>query len=145
MSTRQIPDGAGVTNHYSGSFAPWVTEGNFISLSGLSDEIEVIDGPDKRGYATGQPTRQTLTVVVSSNDPTSAQMHIWKNAVEQGLPGHRSIGVVSVMDNGRNPVATFELEDCICMKFDHNDLQLDGAEVAQETFELSYSRLRRIS
>lgn len=144
MGSRTIPDGAGVTNHFSVSFAPWVTEVGVTSLSGLEDETEIIDGPDSRGYSTGKTTRKDLTVVIPSHDPGSKQLHAWKNAVENGLPGHAVTGVVTVMDAGGNVIAIYELERCMCRTFAPNDFAIDGGEVAQETFTISYYRLRRI-
>jgi len=144
MGARTIPDGAAVTNHFIASFSPWVTEGEFISVSGLTDEVEVIDGPDGRGYSTGKATRQTLTVIAASHTDLSLEMSRWKNAVENGAPSHAVTGVVTVADAADNPKAIYELENCMVHSIAPNDLSLDGAEVGQETYQISYSRLRRI-
>ncbi len=144
MATRTIPDGAAITNHFAASFAPHVSEGGFTSITGLKDEVAVIDGPDGRGYVTGKPTRQTLTCVVPSHDPTAVAMADWKNKCENGAPGYKVTGTVTVSDVADNPVATYELEDCICFGHDASDMTLDGGEVAVETFTVSYSRMRRI-
>lgn len=144
MSTNTIPDGAGVTNHYTASFSPHVSEAAFISVTGLKDEVEIIDGPDKRGYITGQPTRQTLTLILASHDPAAPQMHSWKDKCENGTPGYKVTGTVTVMDVADTPIAIYELSDCMCSSFDANDLTMDGADVAKETFTVSYSRLKRI-
>jgi hypothetical protein len=71
-------------------------------------------------------------------------MHTWKEKTEHGAPDNRCVGTVTVSDNGGNVRAIFELEDCLCNKTSHSDLKIDGAEVAQETFEISYSRCRRL-
>jgi hypothetical protein len=144
MGARTIPDGAGITNHFSASFAPHVSEAGYTSLSGLKDEISMVDGPDGRGYITGKPTRQTLTLVVPSHDPAASMMHAWKEKCEHGTPGYKVTGTVTVSDVADNPVAIYELEDCICFGVEANDLTLDGGEVAIETFQVSYSRKRRI-
>jgi hypothetical protein len=144
MSTRTIPDGAGITNHFSASFAPWVSEAGFISISGLKDTITMVDGPDKRGYITGQGSRQDLTVVVPSHDPASPLLHAWKTACTNGTPGYKVTGTVTVSDVADNPIATYELDDCQCYDFSANDLTIDGGEVAIDTFVISYSRCKRI-
>lgn len=144
MSARTIPDGAAVTNHFTASFSPWVEEGEFISISGLADEVEVIDGPDARGYATGKRTRQTLTLVVASHVDLSASMHAWKDAVENGAGDHAVTGTVTISDAADNPKAIYELLNCMVMSVAPNDMSLDGAEVAQETFTMSYAGMRRI-
>ena len=144
MSARTIPDGAAVTNHYSASFSPWVEEGEFTSITGLNDEIEIIDGPDGRGYTTGKASRQTLTVIVPSHTDLAGQMAAWKDAVENGKPGHAVTGVVTVSNAADTPVAVYELVNCMVHSQQPNDLGLDGAEVGQETYQISYARLRRI-
>lgn len=144
MATRTIPDGAGITNHFSAAFAPWVAEAGFTQISGIKDEVAIVDGPDKRGYITGQGSRQDLTVQVPSHDPASASMHAWKTACENGTPGYKVTGTVTVADVADNPIAIYELSDCICHGFDANDLTIDGGEVAIETFTISYSRAKRI-
>lgn len=144
MGARTIPDGAGVTNHFSASFAPHVTEAPATSITGLGDEIEVIDGPDKRGYITGQHQRRDLTVVMPAHDPTTADFHAWKTECENGSPGHNVTGVITVADAADNPVGVWELANCICRMVEANDMSLDGAEVAIETFTISYSTAEKI-
>jgi len=144
MSARTIPDGAGVTNHFTVSFAPHVVEAGATSVGGLGDSTEIIDGPDGRGYSTGKGTRRDLTVVIPTHDPASPLFHAWRLAVENGAPGSKVPGSIVVADAGENPVAIYELDDCQCYQFEPNDLQMDGAEVAQETFTISYSRMRRV-
>lgn len=142
--TRTIPDGAGMTNHFSASFAPWVSEAGFISVSGIKDEIGMVDGPDKRGYITGQGSRQDLTVTISSHDAAAVLLHAWKTACETGAAGYIVTGTVTVSDIADNPTAVYELAHCICKGFDANDLTIDGGEVAIETFTISYARAKRI-
>lgn len=144
MPARTIPDGVAVTNHFAASFAPWVSEGGFTQISGLKDQSAVIDGPDGRGYSTGKKSRQTLTLHVPSHDPTAVQMHAWRNMCINGLPGYKVTGTVTVSDVADNPIANYELTDCICHEFEANDLTLDGGEVGMETFTVSYSGLIRI-
>lgn len=144
MGARTIPDGAGVTNHFTASFAPHVVEAPAISVTGLGDELEVIDGPDARGYSTGKGSRRDLTVVMPAHDPATLDFHAWKEACENGAPGHNVEGVVTVQDAADNPIAVWELENCINRMVEPNDMTLDGAEVAQETFTISYSRAKRI-
>lgn len=139
-----IPDGAGVTNHFRASFAPWIPEANFTQITGLGDEVEVIDGPDARGYVTGKTTRRDLTVVIPSHDPAAPLMAVWKDTCENGLPGHNVAGTLTISDANDQPIAIYEVENCICKMFEANDLQLDGAEVAQETYTISYARMKRI-
>lgn len=144
MSTRTIPDGAGMTNHFSASFAPHVSEAGFTSISGLKDEIEVVDGPDKRGYITGQASRQGLTVHVPSHDPAATQMHSWKSKCENATPGYKVTGTVTVSTANDQPIAVYELSDCQCHGMEANDMNIDNGEVAMETFNISYSRCKRI-
>lgn len=144
MSARTIPDGAGVTNHFTFSAAPHVTEAPATSITGLSDEVEVIDGPDKRGYVTGQRQRRDLTVVMPAHDPVTADFHEWKLACENGSPGHNVTGVVTVLTAADEPVGIWELTNCICKMVEHNDMSLDGAEVALETFTISYATADKI-
>lgn len=139
---RVIPDEAGVTNQFSASFGTYITEGNFISVSGLADASVVIDGPDRRGYATGQKERQTLTVVCATNDPTAYAMENWYRASENGLG--RSIGTVTVKTASGVPVAVYELNDCIVAKSSYTDLNIESPEVSQATWEISYSSLTRV-
>lgn len=145
MGARTIPDGAAVTNHFLLSFGTWVTEANATSVSGFSDETEVIDGPDGRGYSTGKASRQTLMVDIPSHDPASKLMHAWREACEHGAPGHVSSGVATVMDAGDNVVAVYELQHCICHKFEATDFKLDGAEVAMDKFSVSVARIKRVA
>jgi hypothetical protein len=144
MAARTIPDGAAVTNHFIASFSPFVEEGEFTSVSGLSDETEVIDGPDGRGYTTGKATRQTLTVVAPSHTDLAQSMSAWREKVENGAPGAAVTGTITVSDAGDTPIAIYELERCMVFSLAPNDLALDGAEVGQETFQISYARMRRI-
>lgn len=144
MSARVIPDGAGITNHFQASFAPWVSEAGFISISGLKDEVGMTDGPDGRGYMTGKPSRQTLTCVIPSHDPAAIQLATWKQACENGKPGHKVTGTVTVADVADSPISIYELQDCQCFSFEANDLSLDGGDVATESYMVSYSRLKRI-
>lgn len=144
MGARTIPDGAGVTNHFAVSFSPHVNEANVTQVTGLGDELEVIDGPDGRGYMTGKATRRDLTVVIPAHDPAAAEFHAWKEKCENGAPGHPGSGTVTVMDAADNPVAIWELENCLCRTVEANDMNLDGAEVAVETFTISYARAKKI-
>ena len=144
MGSKTIPDGAGVTNHFLASFAPWVSEAGYTQVTGLGDEVEVIDGPDKRGYSTGQGSRRDLTVVIPAHDPSAPLMHAWKNACENGLPGHAVTGTVTIADAGDTPISIWEVENCICKQVESNDMNIDGAEVAVETFTISYARAKRI-
>ena len=100
MSARLIPDGAGVTNHFSVSFGYGsLKEIGATEVDGLNDEHEIIDGPDGRGYATGKVTRQTLTVSIPAHDPAILGMHKWKDAVENGIPAAIAVsGVITKMD-----------------------------------------------
>lgn len=140
MGQRTIPDGAGVTNHFSASFGDKVREAGFTSISGLKDELEVIDGPDSRGYATGKPSRQTLNCVIPAHDPAALDMNKWKIECENGKPGHNVTGIVTEMDAADRPIAIWELENCICHSVESNDKSLDGAEVALHTYMVSYAR-----
>ena len=144
MAARTIPDGAAVTNHFNASFSPYVEEGEFTSISGLSDETEVIDGPDGRGYSTGKATRQTLTAVVPSHTDLAGEMEQWRNDTENGKAGHAVTGTVTVSNAADEPVAIYELENCMCFSVAPNDLALDGAEIGLETYQISYARLKRI-
>jgi hypothetical protein len=144
VGARTIPDGAAVTNHFSISFGPWVVELNCTSVSGLSDEVEVVDGPDGRGYATGKVTRRDLTIVVPDHDPQISQMIAWKEATENGAANHFCTGTVTRMDAADNPVAIYEVEHAMCKSEAPNDMSLDGAEVGQTTFMVSYFRAKRI-
>ena len=144
MSARTIPDGAGVTNHFSASFSPHVSEAGFTSITGLGDETEVIDGPDSRGYATGKKSRRDLTVVIPAHDPASADMHAWKLASDNGDPGHNVTGTVTISDAADTPISIWELTNCINKMVESNDMSLDGAEVALETFTISYATATRI-
>lgn len=144
MGARTIPDGAGVTNHFSISFDPFITEANATSVGGLGDETEIVDGPDSRGYSTGKATRRDLTVVIPAHDPSNAKFHAWKEAVENGSPGHRVTGVVTIQDANDNPIEIWELTSCMCKMVEAGDMSLDGADVAQNTFTISYARAKRI-
>lgn len=144
MPARTIPDGAAVTNHFTGSFPPYVEEGAFISISGIADESEVIDGPDSRGYSTGKKTRQTLTVVVPMHTDLSAAMYQWKSDTANGKAGHAVTGTVTVADAADTPKAIFELANCMCYSMSSSDMSLDGAEMGQETFMISYAGVERI-
>jgi hypothetical protein len=144
MAARIIPDGAGVTNHFSISFAPHGQEANATAVSGLGDETEVIDGPDGRGYATGKATRKELTVEIPSHDPACLDFHAWKDTCENGLPGHVVTGVITKMDAADNPIAVWEVEHCICRSVESSDMKLDGAEVDIDKFMISYARAKRI-
>ena len=144
MSVRTIPDGAAITNHFSAAFGVWVSEAGFTQISGLKDEVGMTDGPDKRGYMTGQKTKQTLTVHIPTHDPSSLLLQAWKQACASGKPGHRTTGVVTVMDIADAPIAVYELSDCLCIGFETGDLNIDGGEVAIDTYTISYSGLERI-
>lgn len=144
MGARTIPDGAAVTNHFSVSFAPWIVEAGATSVTGLGDEVEVIDGPDNRGYSTGRPSRRDLTVVIPDHDPAISGFMEWKEAVENGGENHFVTGTVSVLDSADNAVMTWELEHCMCKMAEHNDMSLDSAEVGQTTFTISYFRAKKI-
>ena len=144
MAARTIPDGAGITSHFSASFAPHVSEAGFTQVTGIGDEIEVVDGPDARGYVTGRGTRKDATLVIPSHDPASGQMHAWKDKCENGALGHAVTGTVSVLTAGDEPVAIWELTNCICKMVETSDLNLEGAEVSVETFTVSYARAKRI-
>ena len=142
MAARTIIDGAGVTNHFSASFAPFVNEANLISITGLGDEVEIIDGPDGRGYSTGKVTKRDLTVVIADHEPAVADFIAWKEAVENGNIGHYVTGLITRSDSNDNPVMIFELERCMCKMHEVNDMNLDGAEVGQSTFTISYFRAK---
>ena len=142
MSHRVIPDEAAITNHYSASFGQWIREGNFTSIGGLKDAQSVIDGPDARGYATGKPERQTLSVACALNDPTAYQMQNWYEASKAGVG--RSAGVVTVKTASDIPIGTFELNDCIVASSSFTDLGIESPEVSVATFEISYSTLFRV-
>lgn len=144
MGSRTIIDGAGVTNHFAASFAPFVTEANLISLTGLGDEVEVIDGPDGRGYATGKVTKRDITVVIADHEPAVAGFMEWKEAVENGAPGHIVTGAVTRMDSNDQPIQIWELERCLCKMVEVNDMSIDGAEVGQSTFTITVFRAKLI-
>jgi hypothetical protein len=144
MPARTIADGAAVTNHFAASFAPWVVDGNFISVTGLGDETEIIDGPDGRGYSTGKKTKRELTVVLADHEDAIAGMHDWKEAVENGGLNNAVNGTVTRMDAGGNPIAIWELERCLCKMVEPNDMSLDGAEVGQSTFTITYYQAKLI-
>lgn len=144
MSARVIPDGAGVTNHFSASFAPHVTEANLVGVEGIGDETEVVDGPDGRGYATGKATRRDITVMIPVHDPANALFHAWKEKCENGAIGHACTGTVTVMTAGDVPVEIWELTNCICRTVEATGMKLDSAEVAVNTFTISVARCKRI-
>lgn len=144
MSARIIPDGAGVTNHFSVSFPPHVVEANVTGLSGLGDETEVVDGPDGRGYATGKASRGDMTVMIPCHDPACAQFHAWKDACENGAVGHAVTAVVTVMTAGDVPVSIWEVTNCICKSVTTTDMKLDSGEVAVDSFGISFARAKRI-
>jgi hypothetical protein len=144
MSARVIPDGAAISNHFAVSFSPHVVEANATSVDGLGDEVEVVDGPDGRGYSTGKAMRKDLTVAIPIHDPANALFHAWKEKCENGAAGHQATGTVTIMTSGDVPVEIFELSNCICKQFEATGMKLDGAEVAVNTFTISYSRAKRI-
>lgn len=144
MAARTIIDGAGVTNHFAASFAPFVTEANLISVSGLGDETEIIDGPDGRGYSTGKKTKRELTVVIADHEPATADFYAWKEAVENGALGHWVTGTITRMNSRDEPIQIWELERCMCKMAEANDMSLDGAEVGQATFTISYFQAKVI-
>ena len=144
MAARTIIDGAGVTNHFTASWAPFVTEANLIQVTGLGDEVEVIDGPDGRGYATGKVTKRDITVVLADHEPAVAGFVKWKEAVENGLPGHITTGIITRMDAKDTPIQIWELERCMCKLHEENDMNLDGAEVGQATFTITCYRAKLI-
>lgn len=144
MSARTIIDGAGVTNHFSVSFDPWVAEANVISISGLGDEVEIIDGPDGRGYSTGKVTKREVTIVIADHEPAVADFVAWKEAVENGAPNHVAVGLITRMDAKDQPIQIWELERSLCFGHDENDMSIDGAEVGQATFKISCYRAKLI-
>ncbi len=144
MSARTIPDGAGVTNHFSASFAPHVEEANLTALSGLGDEVEVIDGPDGRGYSTGKASRRDLTVSIPSHDPANKAFHAWKELCENGGANHNVTGTVTQADAADTPIEIWELTNCICKMVEATDMDINGAEVAINTFTISYARAKRV-
>lgn len=144
MGTRTIIDGAGVTNHFAASFAPWVSEANLISVAGLGDETEIIDGPDGRGYSTGKVTKRDLTVVIADHEPAVADFVAWKEAVENGAANHVATGMLTRMDANDQPIQIWELERCLCKMHEENDMSLDGGEVGQATFTISVYRAKLI-
>jgi len=144
MPARTIPDGAVVTNHFTASFDPHVIEANFIQCGGLGDETEVIDGPDGRGYSTGKATRRDLTVILADHEPAIPDMHEWKKKCENGAPNHAVNGIITRMDANDNPIAVWELTNCICKMVEANDMNIESAEVGQSTFTISYARARLI-
>lgn len=144
MSVKTIPDGAGISNHFSLSFPPHVIDINATSVTGFADETEVIDGPDSRGYSTGKAMRQTLTVEIPSHDPGALAMHAWREKCENAAPGHFCTGTATKMDAADNPIAILELTHCICFKFEGTDNKMDGGEVEVDKFSISYYRAKRI-
>lgn len=144
MGARTIPDGAAVSNHFSVSFPPHVIEANATAVGGLGDEVEVIDGPDGRGYSTGKATRRDITVAIPVHDPANAAFHAWKEAVENGAPGHAVTGTVTLQDAGDNPIEIWETENSICRMGETSDMSLDGAEVQITTFTISVARAKRV-
>ena len=144
MGARTIPDGAVVTNHFSVSFDPHVNEAAATSVGGLGDEVEVIDGPDGRGYSTGKATKRDLTVVMPEHDPQTPSFHAWKEACENGAVGHNVTGIIVRQDAADNPLAIYELTNCICKMVEANDMSLDGAEIGLITFTISYARAKLI-
>jgi hypothetical protein len=144
MATKTIPDGAGITNHYTAAFAPWVNEANFTKIGALKDEIEVVDGPDKRGYVTGQPSKQEVQLTIPSHDPAAKLMHTWKDACENGLPLHNATGVITISTAADVPVEIWEITNCICRAAETKEMGLDGADVSETMFMVSYSRAKRI-
>jgi hypothetical protein len=144
MGAKTIPDGAAVTNHFRASFAPHVNEANLTGVSGIGDELEVIDGPDGRGYMTGKATRRDLTVMIPAHDPANKDFHAWKELCENGGVNHNITGTIEVADAADTPVEIWELSNCICKMVETTDLSIDGAEVAINTYTISYFRAKRI-
>jgi hypothetical protein len=144
MSTRTIPDGVAVTNHFSVSFPPYVVEANVIKIGGLGDELEVIEGPDNRVYSTGRPTKKELTLEIADNDPAVPQLMKWKEDTENGKPGHYTTGTITRENAANQPVSIWELERCILRQVEANDMSIDGAEVGMLTFTISYYRAKMI-
>jgi hypothetical protein len=144
MGARTIPDGAGVTNHFSVSFAPHVVEANATGVDGIKDEVEVIDGPDGRGYATGKASRQDLVVSLPAHDPANADFHAWKELCENGGIGHQATGVITIMTAADTAVEIWELENCILKMVEAPGMSLDSAEVAINKWTISYARAKHI-
>lgn len=138
MGARTLSDGASVTNHFALSFSPWVSEANVTSVSGLMDDSEVIDGPDGRGYPTGKKTKKELTVVLADHEEAYDQFMEWKEAVENGAVNAQATGTITRMNARDEPIRIWELERCFCRSGAANDMSIDGAEVGQTTFIVTY-------
>lgn len=144
MGARTIIDGAGVTNHFTASFPPFVSEANFISITGLGDDTEVIDGPDGRGYSTGKKTKRELTVIIAEHEPAVKDLMNWKEAVENGSNPHHATGTVNRLNSRDEPVGIWELERCMCKMVEANDMSLDGGDVGQLTFTITYYQAKLV-
>ena len=144
MSQDTYPDGNAVTSFVYCTFGNWVTEGDFSKVDGLKDSFGMVDGPDGRGYATSVPARQTLKLNTPSHVDTAKNMHRWKKAVEDGLPGARCSGAIQFCGVDKKPVVVYELQDCQCFEIESNDADKRSGNVHEETFHVSYSRLNRL-
>ncbi|MDX2343858.1 MAG: phage tail protein [Acidimicrobiia bacterium] len=119
----------------------------FTEVSGLEYEIEVIEY--REGNETTDTVRKIPGLVKYTNivlkRGITADNSFWEWVVQPlGGPVERRSGVISILDENHEPVASWEFTDAWPCKYVGPKLQALNSTVAIETLEICHEGLRLV-
>lgn len=116
-----------------------LTLGSFSECSGLStdgDAVEYREGTDMANTVRKLVgLRKYTNVTLKRGYTNNTELWDWYQNISNGIPDRRN-GTIILMDENRQDVLSWELENVWINKIEGPSLNATGAEVAIETVEL---------
>jgi len=120
-----------------------LTVSGFSEVSGLSATAEVIEYREGADEFTPRKLPGLVkypNVTLRRGVTKSRELFDWWASVEKGAVQRRNVSVV-LLDDARNEVVRWNLQDAWVTKFEFGDLNAEGNDVAIESIEIAHERL----
>lgn len=122
-----------------------VEVGGFSEVSLPTAEVQVVEyreGADRQSSARRLPGRVSYgRLVLRRGFAGNATLFQWWQSVAEGAVDRRNVRIV-LLDEGRSPVATWQVRRAWPAKLESSDLDALGNDVVIETLELEHEGLR---
>lgn len=120
-----------------------LTVAGFSECSGLSAETAVIEyreGSDKGGVRKLPGLTKFSNITLKRGLTTSRELWHWHRTVVTGTVERRT-GRIVVLDDARNPAASYRFVEAWPVKYEGPRLKATGNDVAIETLEIAHEGL----
>ena len=122
-----------------------VEAGGFSEVELPSAEVQVVEyreGADRQSSARQLPGRVSFgRLVLRRGFAGDATLFEWWQSIAEGALDRRNVRIV-LLDEARNPVATWQVRRAWPAKLETSDLNALGNDVVIETLELAHEGLR---